>query len=102
MLVSLRQANARQGRGDRSELALQRVAARAMAVPFVYAGGGAVARWFGRFVAGDGAWPRFVLQHTPVLQTMARQRVLPQPPLRAFRDQWADLVREDMRGSDGR
>jgi L-lactate dehydrogenase complex protein LldF len=102
MLVSLRQANARQGRGDRSELALQRVAARAMAVPFVYAGGGAVTRWFGRFVAGNGAWPRFVLQHTPVLQAMARQRVLPQPPLRAFREQWADLVREDMRGSDGR
>lgn len=92
MLVSLRQSNARRGLGGGAAMAAQRLAARAMAVPFVYDHAGRVARALARLASGDGVW-RAVRERAPLAGRMLAKRALPSIPTRSFREQWADLER---------
>ena len=91
MLVRLRQTNAAQGRGGAASLAMQRIAARAMAVPFVYDNAGRIARLLARLAAGDDPFARAVRLHAPVLGRMLAQRSLPEVPRRSFRQMWDEL-----------
>ncbi len=94
MLVRLRQDNARRGRGGPTALALQRIAARAMAVPFVYDAAGRIARRAARLAAGGGQLGRWALGSAPVLRELLRRRALPDVPIRSFRELWDELEEE--------
>jgi L-lactate dehydrogenase complex protein LldF len=94
MLVRLRQDNARRGRGGAVSSAMQRIAARAMAVPFVYDAAGRIARRAARLAAGGGELGSWALGSTPGVRELLRRRALPNMPKRSFRELWDELERE--------
>ena len=94
MLVRLRERNALRGTGSRGQRRMMALSAFVLSSPTRFALAGKMARWTQRVTIGDGTRWRWLGRRVPLLSAWLRERRLPVPPRRAFRDLWPDLERE--------
>lgn len=97
MLVHLRARNVERQPSPWPERIRMKLAARVLRSPTLFTLTGRSARLLQRLTIGDGTRMRGLQGLLPPLAAWTRQRNLPTPPRRSFREMWPELEKEDRR-----